>query len=91
MTYLLLGGAYQHTANRWCVAEGTPAPGARLDFPAGFHCSRDRVDANRRWVLPLYGLGFDGDLASRLFLRIQYRALLHPALGDLRIGMGFRF
>ena len=39
-TYLLIGGAYQHTADRWCVAEGEPEPRGRLDFPAGFDCSR---------------------------------------------------
>ena len=90
-TYLLLGGAYQHTADRWCVARGEPEPDGRLDFPAGFDCSRDPVDVNLRYLVPLYGVGFDSSLESRFFLRVQYRARLHPMLGDLRVGVGVRF
>ena len=90
-TYLLLGGAYQHTADRWCVAEGDPEPAARLDFPAGFDCSREPVDVNLDYLLPLYGVGFDSSLESRFFIRVQYRARLHPLLGDLRTGVGVRF
>ena len=90
-TYLLIGGAYQHTADRWCVAEGEPEPRGRLDFPAGFDCSRDPVDVNIRALVPLYGVGIDSDFESRFFIRVQYRARLVPSLGDLRIGVGVRF
>ena len=90
-TYLLLGGAYQHTADRSCVAEGEPQPGGRLDFPAGFNCPRDPVYVSWPNVLPLYGVGLDSSLESRFFIRVQYRARLHPLLGDLRIGAGVRF
>ena len=34
-TYLLIGGAYQHTADRWCVAEGEPEPRGGWTSPRG--------------------------------------------------------
>ena len=90
-TYLLLGAAYQHTADRWSIAEGESEPGGRVEFPAGFDCSRDPVSyVIRRW-LPLYGVGLDSSRDARFFYRWQYRARLYPSLGDLRIGVGVRF
>ena len=37
------------------------------------------------------GISPFSSLESRFFLRVQYRARLHPMLGDLRIGVGVRF
>ena len=34
-TYLLLGGAYQHTADRWCVAEGESGARRTAGLPGG--------------------------------------------------------
>ena len=91
-TYLLLGAAYQHTADRWCIAEGESEPGGRVEFPAGFDCARDYPVSYviRRW-LPLYGVGLDSSRDARFFFRWQYRAQLYPSLGDFRIGVGVRF
>ena len=83
--YWLVGGAYWYSTDRWCVSPpGEP-------FSTGFECSRDQVDVSHLGIHPLYGIGLDHLLGSRFFVSMQYRARLHPVLGEARIGVGFRF
>ena len=97
--YLLAGAAYRQSADRWCVALGKPdldepnLPGQQVhvDFPAGHQCSNEPIDVTHRSILPMYGVGVDVGFGSRFFSSVQYRARLHPLLGELRVGVGIRF
>lgn len=92
--YLLLGGAWQYYTDRWCTAFNVgdrSERGARLDFPPGFECSSTPADVVHQMFAPLYGVGWDLPLGSRFFGSVQYRARWVPYLGELRVGVGYRF
>ena len=97
--YLFLGMAYERSARRSCIATGKPdltepqLPGQKIyvEFPPGHQCSNEPVAISYRWTDPLYGVGLDVGFGSRFFSSVQYRARLHPLLGELRVGVGIRF
>ena len=68
-----------------------PERGAHLDFPPGFECSSTPADVVHQMPAPLYGVGWDLPLGSRFFGSVQYRARWVPYLGELRVGVGYRF
>ena len=90
--YLLFGGAWRYYTDRWCVAfRQDDAGDSGRNFHPGFECSKEPVDVRHRGIAPVYGVGWDLPLGSSAFWSLQYRARWLPMLGELRIGVGYRF